>query len=427
MRPGPVSDVLRQLRRAFPGGDGAAPTDGQLLEAFVRDRDAAAVEALVRRHGPMVWGVCRRVLGRHHDAEDAFQATFLVLVRRAGSIRPSGMVGPWLHGVARRTALKAKAVRLRREQREQPAAADAPAPPAADDLRDLLDRELDRLPARYRAVLVLCDLQGHTRAEAARRLGLPEGTVASRAARGRALLAKRLGRHAPAALGALAPHAVPGGLAADTIRTAAGCGTAGLIPAPILTLSEGVVRTMFLTRLKVVSVAAAVVAAALTAGGTFGGRTTAGQDPAAPKPVGPAEKAGRVVAPADGVVTEVLVGPGQRVKAGEVLAVVGGEGLAVAKPALPVGTWTVGFANGVVEMCDIGNDGKATVVEPRRGASGFAEAKGGAVVISFDDDRVERWTPVGNRYVVEHWFPASRVLTTAPVLGIADRPVSPAR
>ena len=94
-------------------------TDGQLLESFVRRREAAALEALVRRHGPMVWGVCRRILHNHHDAEDAFQATFLVLVRKAATVRPRKMVGNWLYGVARQTALKARATRAKRQTRER--------------------------------------------------------------------------------------------------------------------------------------------------------------------------------------------------------------------------------------------------------------------------------------------------------------------
>src|SRR5690349_19625344 len=163
-------DLLRQAA----GDDGRS--DAQLLDDFVRRRDPAAVAAIVRRHGPMVWGVCRRALA-HHDAEDAFQATFLVLARRAASIRPGGLLGNWLYGVARRTSLKANARAARRRAREstmddlpEPA---APEPAGWADLRAVLDRELERLPAKYRAVLVLCDLEGETRPEAARRLGWP--------------------------------------------------------------------------------------------------------------------------------------------------------------------------------------------------------------------------------------------------------------
>src|SRR5262249_13941203 len=185
---------LQHLRRVLR--DGAGLTDGQLLKDYISRRDEAALAVLVQRHGPMVWGVCRRVLHNHHDAEDAFQATFLVLVRRAASIASPGLLANWLYGVAHQTALKARATAHKRKGREQQVA-DMPEPAAVEqdpwnDLRPLLDQELSRLPDRYRAVLVLCDLEGETRKEAARQLGLPEGTVGSRLARARALLAKRL-------------------------------------------------------------------------------------------------------------------------------------------------------------------------------------------------------------------------------------------
>src|SRR5262245_62066008 len=171
-------------------------TDGQLLDSFAAHSETAALEALVRRHAPMVWGVCRRVLRNHHDAEDAFQATFLVLVRKAASIYPRAKVGNWLYGVAHQTALKARASRSKRAVRERKVA-DMPEPalpePTLDnDLQPLLDQELSRLPKKYRTVIVLCDLEGMTKRAAARQLGLPEGTVASRVARARTMLAKRL-------------------------------------------------------------------------------------------------------------------------------------------------------------------------------------------------------------------------------------------
>src|SRR5262245_55968066 len=180
-------------------------TDGQLLEGFVSRRDDAALTALVRRHAALVWSVCRRVLSNYHDAEDAFQATFLVLVRRADSIRPREMVANWLYGVARQTALRARATAASRGERERQVA-DTPDPTAAArearcDLHADLDEELQRLPNKYRAVLVLCDLEDMTRPEAARQLAVPEGTVAGRLARARAMLAKRLTRRGLATAG----------------------------------------------------------------------------------------------------------------------------------------------------------------------------------------------------------------------------------
>src|SRR5262249_55553423 len=159
-------------------------------------RDEATLATLVRRHGPMVWGVCRRVLHNYHDAEDAFQATFLVLVRKAASIASPGLLANWLYGVAHQTALKARATAAKRRARERQVT-EMPEPalserPLWDDLQPLLEKELSRLPDKYRVAIVLCDLEGKTRKEASRQLGVPEGTLAARLARGRGMLAKRL-------------------------------------------------------------------------------------------------------------------------------------------------------------------------------------------------------------------------------------------
>src|SRR6516164_2599734 len=149
----PTTSVIEHLRRAVLG-DGAGLGDGELLGCFLEHHDEAALAALVRRHGSMVWGVCRR-LRNHHDAEDAFQATFLVLVRKAASVLPRGMVANWLYGVAHRTALKARATVARRNERErQVATMPEPAGKEHDlwrDLHPMLDEELSRLPDKYRA------------------------------------------------------------------------------------------------------------------------------------------------------------------------------------------------------------------------------------------------------------------------------------
>jgi RNA polymerase sigma factor (sigma-70 family) len=207
-----LNNGLQCLRRAALLRDGAGLADGQLLECFVTRREEAAFEAIVRRHGPMVMGVCRRVLGNRHDAEDAFQATFLVLVRKAGAIMSRELLANWLYGVAYNTALKAKAATARRrvcERRGRPAlVAEMSETKAAgqdlwSDLRPVLDVELSRLPDKYRVPIILCDLEGKTRKEAARQLGWPEGTLSGRLARGRRLLAAKLTRRAwrfPAAL-----------------------------------------------------------------------------------------------------------------------------------------------------------------------------------------------------------------------------------
>src|SRR5439155_10004413 len=157
--------------------------DAELLGRFVRDRDPAAFASLVRRHGPMVFGVCRRALGDTPDAEDAFQAVWLVLVRKAGAVSPRGMVGNWLYGVAARTAAHARtrAARLRARREELP---DLPDPraagPGAGEVADVVGGEIARLPDRYRAAVVLCELEGRPLKEAADVLGIPVGTVASR-------------------------------------------------------------------------------------------------------------------------------------------------------------------------------------------------------------------------------------------------------
>src|SRR5947209_1042933 len=194
-----VSAIIHHLRRTVLPRGGADLTDGQLLEDYISRRDEAALAALVRRPGPMVWGVCRRVIRNYHDAEDAFQATFLVLVRKAASIASPELLANWLYGVAHQTALKARATTAKRRARERQVT-EMPELAVAEqdlwnDLQSLLDQELSRLPDKYRVAIVLCDLEGKTRKEAARQLGVPDGTLAARLARGRVMLAKRLARH----------------------------------------------------------------------------------------------------------------------------------------------------------------------------------------------------------------------------------------
>ena len=274
----PLGTVLDNLRRRVLRHDEAALTDGNLLECFVSRRDEAAFEALLRRHGPMVLGVCRRILRNEADAEDAFQATFLVLVKKAASVRPRGMVGNWLYGVAHSTALKARAMSRRRSAKER-AAAVRPRPEADAETRErlhaLLDQELKVLPDKYRAAIVLCYLEGKSLKEAAGQLGCPMGTVGTRLARGRALLARRLARRgltlsAGALATALAPGAasaaMPPALVNSTIKaallTAAGqAAAAGPVSARVAALTEGMVRTMLLAKLKLTTACALAVCA----------------------------------------------------------------------------------------------------------------------------------------------------------------------
>src|SRR2546430_436483 len=191
MTSSPLNMVIQRLT-ADVGLAGERMTDGDLLARFLRSRDHGALAALVRRHAPLVWGVCGRLVHNHHDAEDAFQATFLVLVRKAAEV-PRQAVANWLYGVARQTAVRLRATAAKRGRREMQVV-NMPEPGTRSqesgvsgqqwsDLQSVLDEELSRLPDHYRGVIVLCDLEGLTRREAARQLGIPEGSVASRLAR----------------------------------------------------------------------------------------------------------------------------------------------------------------------------------------------------------------------------------------------------
>ena len=194
MRGGSGSRLADDLRRLFRHGPPPAG-DRALLDRFLDEGDQAAFEALVSRHGPMVLGVCRRLLASPQDADDAFQATFLVLVRKAGRLRDADRLGPWLYGVASRVAAKSRAREARR-RRQQVRAGDFPSREGPNhdllDVRPILDAELGRIPAKLREVLILCLLEGATAEEASRRLNCPPGTVKSRLARGREALRTRL-------------------------------------------------------------------------------------------------------------------------------------------------------------------------------------------------------------------------------------------
>jgi RNA polymerase sigma factor (sigma-70 family) len=309
------ASTLGPLLRLAAASTGAEPTDGDLLARFVAARDEGAFAALAGRHGPMVLGVCRRVLPNEPDAEDAFQATFLILALKAASVTPAEMVGNWLYGVARTTALKAGRANRRRAGHEHPVAvlpepASVPRDDHWDDLLPILDAELSHLPDRYRAVLVLCDLEGVTRREAARRLSLPEGTVNSRLARARAILAKRLTRHGVAlsivalvaTLTRNATACVPASVASSTVRvaflTATGDAAAmGAISANVAALTHGMGQAMLATKFKLVT---AVILMIGTLGLTYslavGGTGSNGPDPKPGRVVGDDEKV--VVPPA---------------------------------------------------------------------------------------------------------------------------------
>ncbi|MEX2120778.1 MAG: sigma-70 family RNA polymerase sigma factor [Pirellulales bacterium] len=282
-------------------------TDGQLLERYIAGRDEAAFAELLRRHGPMVLAVCRRALGDSHDADDAFQATFLVLVRKAPSIVPRDMVGNWLYGVAHRTALKAQTMNANRKTREsRPIEREIPGQPPSPDLLELksiLDNELSRLPDKYRAAIVLADLEGRSRQEAARQLGVPEGTLSSRLARGRELLRRRLSKRGlalgPAAVvSALAEQAAAGvsaQLEAATLQAASAFAgntvTAGAVSANVALLTQGVIQTMAVSKMKMALVASLATGVVAASAAVIGYRALAAEP-------GPADAAQAVAEPA---------------------------------------------------------------------------------------------------------------------------------
>lgn len=318
-----IDTVIHHLRQVMLRQDGAGWTDGQLLASFIEKKDEAAFEAIVRRHGPMVFGVCRRLLRNHHDAEDAFQATFLVLARKAQSVRPRERVANWLLGVALRTGMKAKTLTAKRRGREKQVT-EMPEPEAVQqdqwrDLQPLLDQELNGLPENYRLPILLCDLEGKTIKEAAQQLGWPQGTLAGRLARGRKLLAKRLtNRGVVLSAGSLAvivsqnaaSAGLPTSLMSSTIKAvtlvAAGQAAAtGVISVKVAALTEGVLKTMLLAKLKSLMAATLAVVALLAIGtGLLGSRTAAAVQDDVKKviPVAPQKEDAKSDSPKEGKV-----------------------------------------------------------------------------------------------------------------------------
>ncbi len=340
-----MTSITRDIQTLFDSGTAAGLSDRQLLDRFADRRDPgaeAAFEALVRRHGPMVLRVCRSVLPDANDANDAFQATFLVLVRRSDSLRRLDAIGGWLHGVASRLSARARVDAARRRTVEGRAAlqvVEAVGPetagnPDRDESVRIVQDEVRHLPERYRAVVVLCHWEGLTQEEAAARLGCPLGTVRSRIARARDLLRRRLERRGlgPAVIGleaARGPTGLDPSLVQKTVTVAmgylSGGGTTVLIPAAVASLVQ---RTLWrLTMIKIGGISAAVVLVAL-AGHGFGlglgrgARTT----PAAPgdqKPSRAQAKAtspGRVQSSVSGVVRIIKIIPdGTVVKKGQMI------------------------------------------------------------------------------------------------------------
>ncbi len=267
--------ILRSIDRVFNHGSATGLTEGQLLRQFATWGDESAFEALVTRHGPMVLAVCRRLLYDPRDVEDAFQATFLVLLRRAGSLRDADPLSPWLHGVAYRVATRIRARSARRPVEEckgaRPEAVEAAFDIERQELRGILDEEIGRLPEKYRRPVVLCYLEGQTCEQAARRLRCTEGAVRGRLDRARERLKIRLTRRgvAPSAgliasslAGDMASASVPPSWIAATVSTLGRAATARAVSATVsaaaLELADGVFRAMIVAKLKL---AASFVAA----------------------------------------------------------------------------------------------------------------------------------------------------------------------
>jgi RNA polymerase sigma factor (sigma-70 family) len=298
------------LQTLFAVGSLAGLTDGQLLERFVDDRGEsaeAAFTALVERHGPMVLGVCRAVMRDRHDAEDAFQATFLVLALRAGSIRRGDAVASWLYGTARRVALRARRQAARHRERERRRAAQAGAAelvsaPPSDPWPELYV-ELDRLPEPFRAVVVLCDLEGNSYEQAAGMLRCPVGTIQSRLARGRQRLRKRLesrglssavvlvgtgaGVTARSAKAAVPPHLATA-IAKTAVGVASGQTIAGMVPKPVAVLVGSEIRRVLMTR--ALTVLTTLVMTGLVAAAGIGLVLAGQRDDPKPKPIAAAAK-----------------------------------------------------------------------------------------------------------------------------------------
>ena len=287
MTGGQFTSTQSSLARLFGEGTMTGASESQLLERFLLQRDEVAFEAIVRRHGPMVLAVCRRILADPNDVDDAFQATFLVLVKKAGSIRDQTVLGTWLHGVARRMAVRAQVNARRRRDREHGGSemtawqARASGDPDRDEIRTVIDEEVTRLTEKYRTALVLCDLEGQTHEQAAAQLRCPVGTVKSRLARAREALRSRLVRRglAPSAAilaASLTPEpatAVTSEMMSSTIgaaiRLMAVRGIpAGAVSAAVAALVEQTLRGVSMNALKILGVLTAA-GLIVTSAGTF--------------------------------------------------------------------------------------------------------------------------------------------------------------
>jgi RNA polymerase sigma-70 factor (ECF subfamily) len=242
-------------------------SDRALLDRFAASHDEGAFAEIVRRYGGLVMGSCRRVLRNADDAEEAFQATFLILARKAGSVRKAESLAPWLHATALRTALNAKSSALRRTLRERRAVRPAPES-RGEDLGPVLDEEVTRLPDKYRSPLLLCYLQGKSTESAASELGWPKGTVLTRLARAKEMLRERLVGRGVVTGAVLASFAVSQTLATSTAQAATVVAQGGVVGSSTLgTLVNGGLKAMFVAKLKTAAIVMVATTGVLASGG----------------------------------------------------------------------------------------------------------------------------------------------------------------
>jgi RNA polymerase sigma factor (sigma-70 family) len=310
-----LDTLMRHIKGLAAGHTGRHRTDRQLLDDFAARRDESAFAALLSRHGAMVLRVCRRVLRHEQDAEDAFQATFLVLARHTASIRERETLASWLYGVAYRTAMEAKrkaARRRRHEARLRDRTPPAAASPTWDDVQAVLDEEVRRLPESFRSAFVLCVLDGKTVPAAAAELGVKDGTLSWRLARARQRLRQRLARRGvqlSAVLAALAvaqgggEAAVPAALAGATVHfglSVAASGPAAAIPSQVAALAAGVTRAMFVTRAKITTALLLAAGLLIAGAGALARQALAAQEPPAGSPASEVRGRKPEPAPAEG-------------------------------------------------------------------------------------------------------------------------------
>jgi RNA polymerase sigma factor (sigma-70 family) len=396
MTQGKKGSVERQLGVLWASGSLTGLSDAQLLCRFTDSQGTTADSAfseLVDRHGPMVRGVCRQILRHPHDADDAFQATFLILVRKARSIRVRESLAPWLYSVAYRTAQRARASASRYRQEgvdEVEALGVAPEDSYQFDLRPLLHEELDRLPDKYRAPIVLCHLEGKTHEQAAQLLQWPIGTVSGRLSRGRELLKSRLERRGLAVPSAVfsttslsLTESVPTSLVESTLMAATRFAAAQSVSTSVLDLTQGVLRVMLFNKLKAISLAVVLVGA-VTGGAGVWARWIPG---AVQEPVQPAE---REPSPApDQPATRANgpnpVDPFQQNLSATGVPNPGSNGLPV-QPVGPLGGTNNGFA-GASYGTIRGLPGKNSPALRGRSAQNYSMVKSSGIVVVESPDR----------------------------------------